>query len=123
MPLANVNVSTYQEIKLGNTFAMYRAVATGPIKVSIEADADSFHLYSSGLFDDKECGHVHDHAVSVVGWGITDDSVEGETAGVRYWILRNSWGTSWGEEGYMRIKIANGYGICGINVAPVIAMV
>lgn len=109
-------------MKLGNTMAMYNALSWGPIKVSIEADADSFHLYSGGLFDDKECGHVHDHAVSVVGWGITDGA-NGESANNRYWILRNSWGTSWGEAGYMRIKIAQGYGICGINVAPAIAFI
>lgn len=84
---------------------MYDAVSNGVIKVSIEADADSFHLYAGGLYNDPDCGHVHDHAVSVVGWGITDGSNVGEDSGVHYWILRNSWGQGWGEEGYMRIEI------------------
>jgi len=52
-----------------------------------------------------------DHATNVVGWG--DDATYGG-----YWIMRNSWGTTWGEEGYMRMSIVEGEGICGIQKQP-----
>lgn len=90
---------------------MKAALAEGPIKVSIQADASSFHTYAGGIYDDEDCGHVHDHAVTLVGWG--------SESGAEYWILRNSWGASWGEEGYMRMAIEDSYGICGVNTVPV----
>ena len=85
-----VNVSSWKEVR-GTAKAMKTALSKGPTKVSIQADADSFHLYSGGVYDDSECGHVHDHAVVLVGWG-TD-----QPTGQEYYILRNSWGTTWGE--------------------------
>lgn len=48
-----------------------------------------------------------DHAISAVGWG-----VEGKQ---NYYIVRNSWGSSWGEDGYVRIQLSDGEGVCGIN--------
>ena len=74
----------------------------------IAAGADSFHAYSSGIFDDEECGIELTHTVLITGYG--------SESGVNSWILKNSWGTSWGEKGYMRLKInASGYGVCGLT--------
>ena len=79
------------------------AVALGPVSVAIEADQDGFQHYTSGVFD-AACGVNLDHGVLVVGY--TDD----------YWIVKNSWGDSWGEKGYIRMtrKNVNASGICGI---------
>ena len=57
-------------------------------------------------FDSTACGTNLDHATLVVGYG--------SDAGQEYWIMKNSWGTVWGEEGYMRLAIVDGAGICGI---------
>ena len=90
--------------------AMKTALATAPLTVSIEADQKVFQSYKSGIFNDASCGTTHDHATNVVGWGTAN--------GVEYWLMRNSWGTSWGEAGYMRIQIVSGLGICGIQKGP-----
>jgi len=79
----------------------------GPVSVAVCA-GDSFIAYAGGVFETDEssaCGpYAVDHAVVLVGW---DDSLG--TSGA--WILRNSWGSTWGESGYMRI----GYGISNVG--------
>jgi len=54
-------------------------------------------MYSSGIFSSAQCGTNLDHATLVVGWG--------SASGQEYWIMKNSWGTTWGEKGYMRLAI------------------
>jgi len=76
----------------------------------IEADRAVFQQYTSGIFSSTGCGTNLDHATLVVGYG--------SDAGTEYWIMKNSWGTVWGEEGYMRLEIVDGDGICGIQMNP-----
>jgi len=81
--------------------------------VAIEADQFSFQRYSSGVFDNSSCGTNLDHAVLLVGYGTDADS------GVEYYTMKNSWGSSWGDEGYMKMAIVgNGPGICGVQMQP-----
>lgn len=89
------------------------AVAQQPIAVSIEADRTVFQSYSSGIISSTKCGTRLDHAVLLIGYG-TDN-------GADYWLLKNSWGTSWGESGYFRIARSSttGAGICGVQMEPV----
>jgi hypothetical protein len=77
----------------------------GPVSVGVHAGFPPFGAYSGGVFNACEWGVV-DHAVVLVGW---DDNQGPE--GV--WILRNSWGPTWGENGYMRIP----YGCCWVGEA------
>ena len=72
-------------------------VAERPVAVAVEGDQHVFQMYKSGVLDvsNDECGTKVDHAVLVVGYG-TDNGLE-------YWKIKNSWGTSWGEDGYYRI--------------------
>lgn len=67
----------------------------------------TFRLYSSGILSSSACGTALDHAVTAVGYGTSN--------GQNYFIIKNSWGTSWGEQGYIRIlDNGAGAGICGI---------
>jgi C1A family cysteine protease len=84
------------------------AVAQGPVSVAIEADQRAFQSYRSGIVK-SGCGTRLDHGVLVVGYG-TENSTD-------YWIIKNSWGASWGESGYIRLQRTNvsGPGLCGLQ--------
>lgn len=84
------------------------AIAKQPVSVAIEADQTNFQLYQGGVLT-KSCGSSLDHGVLAVGYG-TDN-------GVDYWKVKNSWGSSWGENGYIRIERSStsGPGECGIK--------
>ena len=84
---------------------LYEALTFAPVAISIRAENDAFRQYTGGIIDGDACGTYIDHAVLLVGY----DSAE------NYWIVKNSWGPNWGEEGYVRIKRRGGKGICGIN--------
>jgi cathepsin X len=73
---------------------MIAELQRGPITCNIAVTKELVN-YTGGIFNDKTGVTEIDHSVSVVGYGVED--------GVKYWIVRNSWGTYWGEEGYMRI--------------------
>uniref|UniRef100_A0A671SVN5 Cathepsin L1-like n=2 Tax=Sinocyclocheilus anshuiensis TaxID=1608454 RepID=A0A671SVN5_9TELE len=105
--LVAARISDYSFIPAGDEQALADAVATiGPITVAIDADHPSFLFYSSGIYKEYNCNPNNlNHAVLVVGYG----SEEGKD----YWIIKNSWGTGWGEGGYMRM-IRNGRNTCGI---------
>lgn len=91
--------------------AMMSAVAQQPVSVSIEADKDVFHLYKSGVVEGA-CGQMPDHGVLVVGYGT--DPTHGD-----YWKIKNSWGASWGEDGYVRIKRGGSWrGECAVLNSP-----
>jgi len=101
--------SGFTDVTPGDEDALKSAVAMGPVSVAIEADKSVFQLYSSGVFTSaEECGTQLDHGVLAVGYG-TD-------GGNDYWKVKNSWGTSWGESGYIRMERA--VDCCGIASQP-----
>jgi len=89
--------------------SLMEALSRQPVSVSVEADRDIFHLYTGGVVQGAGCGTTLDHAVLAVGYGTTPD-------GVKYWKVKNSWSTTWGEEGYVRI--VRGTDECGILNGP-----
>jgi C1A family cysteine protease len=107
---STVQVRDYSDVAEDNVAQMKAAVAQQPTSVLIEADRSVFQMYRSGIFDSSACGTNLDHATLVVGYG--------SEAGTEYWIMKNSWGSSWGEEGYMRLAIQDGAGVCGIQKSP-----
>ncbi|XP_047319018.1 ervatamin-B-like [Impatiens glandulifera] len=109
-----VSIDGFEYVQPNNENDLKRAVAHQPISVGIEAYGWEFKHYVSGIFTGN-CGTSLDHAVVVVGYGSEN--------GVDYWIVRNSWGSNWGENGYLRIKRNNvidgmGRGKCGIAMMP-----
>ena len=89
---------------------MKAALEQRPLAVAIEADKRVFQTYKSGVLDSPNCGTKLDHAVLVVGWG-TENSQD-------YWLVKNSWNTTWGDKGYVKLAIEEGKGICGVQMQP-----
>jgi len=99
-------LSSFVDVTAGSEAALLTAVNIGPVSVAIEADQQCFQFYSGGILSDPSCGMQLDHGVTAVGYG-TD-----ATTSTDYWIVKNSWGTSWGEAGYVRL--IRGSNECGI---------
>jgi hypothetical protein len=87
-----------------------RFVATGPVSIGICGTDFSFMFYAGGVYDQLDCCTVQNHAMIIVGYGYDEDTE------LDYWLLQNSWGTRWGEHGYMRILRTEeiGIGLCGL---------
>ena len=93
--------------------SLAEAVSKGPVSVAIEADTRTFQLYTSGVITSDACGTNLDHGVLIVGYG--------EESDIPYWLVKNSWGSSWGEDGYVKIQKSsstNDEGVCGIAMQP-----
>jgi len=104
-----VNVSSYAAVTPNSLDDMYSAIAQQPTSVAIEADTAVFQSYTSGVITSAACGTSLDHAVLAVGYG-TDSN------GVAYFLVKNSWAATWGEDGYVKIGATEGEGVCGINM-------
>lgn len=100
------------DIPAGNELLLKEAVSTAPVVACIEADQRAFQFYRSGILKQENCGTNLDHAIQVVGYG--------EENGLKYWVIRNSWGTSWGDHGYVRLERKDSSstdGTCGVALA------
>jgi C1A family cysteine protease len=104
-------VSSYADVTPNTPSQLKAALATGPVSVAIEADKAAFQQYTGGVITGSACGTQLDHGVLAVGWGT--DATAGD-----YFIVKNSWGPSWGDEGYVKIGAGSGAGVCGINSQP-----
>jgi len=115
---ANSIPASYVDVEPNSDAAMMSALALGPVAIAIEADEKNFQLYTSGVLT-AACGTTLDHGVLAVGYGTEN--------GQDYYLVKNSWGASWGDKGY--IKLARGSGVqkegqCGMLQAasyPVMA--
>jgi cathepsin L len=110
---APVHFSSCYDVSPKDQVSLMAAVAKQPVVIAIEADTRYFQSYSGGILDSTACGTNLDHAVEIVGYGSEN--------GVDYWTVRNSWSSSWGEQGYFRLKKTsskNDIGICGLAAEP-----
>ncbi|KAG7353563.1 peptidase C1A, papain family protein [Nitzschia inconspicua] len=105
-------VSTFYDVPPGNTQTLMAALSMQPISVAVQANQFVFQFYKTGVLTDDSCGKAGDldHGVLAAGYGT--DSETGEP----YFLIKNSWGDKWGENGYIRMsrKSKNQYGMCAL---------
>ena len=98
-------------ITKGDEEELKSAVANiGPVAILIDASQNSFQFYRTGVYNEPQCGNRNrdlDHAVLAVGYS-TD-----EETGQDYWLVKNSWGTYWGDQGYIKMR-RNNNNACGV---------
>lgn len=101
----------FVDVPEGDEDKLKAAVASvGPVSVAIDASHESFQFYTEGIYDEPECNAENlDHGVLVVGYGTDSEDHD-------YWLVKNSWGTSWGDGGYIKMA-RNSNNQCGIATA------
>jgi len=87
-------VKGYYDVARNNSAALKDAVAMQPVKVSV--DASTWKQYTNGIVNSTDCLVGTNHAVTAVGWGTAANGGE-------FWIIKNSWGSDFGENGYIRV--------------------
>jgi len=103
------SIASYKDVANdGTDNPLMAAIQVGPVSIAIEADQESFQFYSGGVYSDPGCGTQLDHGVLLVGYGTL--------SGQNYWIVKNSWGNTWGMNGY--ILLARGQNQCGLDTEP-----
>lgn len=110
---SSISMSSCSDVKSNDQVSLKVAVVQQPVAIAIEADTRYFQSYSGGVLDAASCGTNLDHGVLIVGYGTED--------GMNYWLVKNSWSDTWGEQGYVKIlrsDSTNDAGICGIAMEP-----
>jgi cathepsin L len=100
-------ITGFGNVAQGSETSLLNALQEGPVSVAVQADRSVFQFYSGGILDDASCGTNLNHGITLVGAG-SDPST-----GKQFYIVKNSWGTSWGESGY--IRMVRGKNQCGIS--------
>uniref|UniRef100_A0A3Q2DV16 Cathepsin S-like n=1 Tax=Cyprinodon variegatus TaxID=28743 RepID=A0A3Q2DV16_CYPVA len=100
------NCSAYGFLPKGDEFALKVGLAhIGPISVAIDASSPKFHFYRHGIYKDHSCSHNVNHGMLAVGYGTEN--------GEDYWLIKNSWGEHFGDEGYIKMA-RNRNNQCGV---------
>jgi len=93
-----------------NNDDMMDAIVGRPVAVAVNASGYAFKTYKSGVLKGN-CSNTTNHAVVIIGYNTTNPNIGGP-----YWRVRNSWGASWGNDGFINMTQNGGYnGMCGIN--------
>jgi len=105
-----VKCSDWKTITPNNGNMILIALQKQPVVVSLQASSNVFKLYTGGIISSDDCGTIIDHSALVVGYTFGHQNMESA------WKIKNSWGTNWGEKGYIRIAFGHSdMGVCGVD--------
>jgi C1A family cysteine protease len=106
------NIKGYEDVPANDEAALMKAVANQPVSVAVDGGDMTFRLYAGGVMTGS-CGTDLDHGIAAIGYATATD-------GTKYWLLKNSWGTTWGENGFLRMEkdISDKRGMCGVAMQP-----
>jgi C1A family cysteine protease len=104
---STVTISGFKDVPSKNEAELLKALNIGPVSVAVEADKSVFQFYHDGVLDNAACGQQLDHGILATGYG--------NLGGKDYWAVKNSWGASWGKNGY--IYMVRNKNQCGIALA------
>ena len=107
---ATLKVSSYADVTVNSPEQLKAALDKQPVSVAIQANKLVFQMYHSGVITGTKCGTNLDHGVLAVGYGVEN--------GTEYYLVKNSWGATWGDQGYVKIGVEDGAGVCGIQSGP-----
>lgn len=104
-----VKAASYSDVPTNDPAQLEAFLAKGPVSIAIDASGAQFQLYKTGIITQASCGVDLDHGVLLVGMG--------EENGTKYWLVKNSWDSTWGENGYFRLERtdAKDAGTCGLQ--------
>ncbi|GMF27887.1 unnamed protein product [Phytophthora fragariaefolia] len=107
----DVGVTSYDSVR-EDAGAIEDAVRNQPVSIFLYSGSSAFQYYSGGVHTGENCDKTGSHSALAVGFGETDDNV-------LYWRIKNQWGTSWGEDGYVRVQrryTGDSEGACGVEM-------
>lgn len=114
----NINgITGWHYVPNNDQTSLELALTSQPVSVAIYASVSTIQFYSSGIYDDPDCLTYKDqldHMVLAVGYGTNEDG--------NYWIIKNSWGITWGDQGYIYLRRGHGANICGVMSQPSVPM-
>ncbi|CAH2034246.1 unnamed protein product, partial [Thlaspi arvense] len=104
-----MQIRGFINVPQNNELALLSAVYSQPVSVCIATTSFSFIHYAGGVYNAPDCGIIVNHGVTLVGYGTSPE-------GIKYWLAKNSWGETWGENGYIRLRrdVEWPQGMCGL---------
>jgi C1A family cysteine protease len=117
---SKAHLSSCSTIESGNQLSLKAAVSKQPVAISLDASSWHFTHYSGGIISSSEfCGNaVQNHAALIIGYGTSSSFTEdGIYTFQKYWLIKNSWSTDWGDHGYVKIARSDDekdVGVCGV---------
>jgi C1A family cysteine protease len=109
---SNRAITGHEDVPANDEASLQKAVAAQPVSVAVDGGDNLFRFYKGGVLSGT-CGTDLDHGIATVGYGVSEN-------GTKFWVMKNSWGTSWGEDGFIRMErdIADEQGLCGLAMQP-----
>ncbi|XP_037480321.1 senescence-specific cysteine protease SAG39-like [Triticum dicoccoides] len=109
---AAATITGHEDVPANDEASLLKAVAAQPVSLAVDGGDNLFRFYKGGVLSGS-CGTELDHGITTVGYSVAGD-------GTKFWVMKNSWGAGWGEDGFIRMErdVADEKGLCGLAMQP-----